>query len=324
MITRFRERVALVGVSIFALAACSGASAPVSPIATGPVTWTANVGASSVDGAYQGLAFYSASMTINVGDSIAWTIKSTNPHTITLLGAGQATPPPPAPANLAPTGGTTYDGSTLTSSGLSPITSVYKLTFTKVGTFKVYCLIHQPEMFETITVRPAGTPYPTTQAQYSADGATKSAADVASALGSLLAFPFTSGGTQVAAGIAPGLVGAMPSTATVLRFVNGPSANATVTVPVGGTVTWSNESNNEPHTITFGIAGQPFPTTLNNFGPQIGGSTYDGSAVTSSGVLPPVPGINTYSLQFTKAGTYTYRCLIHDDDSGMIGTVVVR
>lgn len=324
MIARL-ERFALVSVSIFALAACSGSSTPVAPIESGPVTWTANVGASSTDGAFQGLGFYRSTMTIDVGDSIAWTIKSTNPHTITLLAAGTTTPPPPAPANLAPMGGTTFDGSTLTSSGLSRLTTVYKLTFTKAGTFTVYCLIHQPEMMQTITVQPAGTPYPTTQAQYTADGAAQSASDVAGALASLLAFPFASGGAQVAAGIAPGLVAGTPSASTVLRFVNGNSAaNTTVTIPVGGTVTWSNESNDEPHTVTFGIAGQPFPTTLDPFGPKIGGATYDGGAITNSGVLPPVPGINTYSLQFTKAGTYTYHCLIHDDDSGMIGTVIVQ
>lgn len=56
----------------------------------------------------------------------------------------------------------------------------------------------------------------------------------------------------------------------------------------------------------------------------MGGPTYDGTAITSSGVLPPVPGIGTYSLTFTKAGTYQHNCLIHDDDSGMIGTVIVQ
>lgn len=328
-VNRVREcvnawRLTLAFVSMCSFVACSGATTVLSPGPLGPVTWFANVGASSTDSALQGLSYYPTSMTINVGDTIAWTIASTEPHTITLLGAGQTQPPPPGPTSLAPAGGTTYDGTVFTSSGLSPRTTVYKLTFTAIGTFKVYCLIHQPEMFETVTVQAANSAYPNTQAQYQAQGAAKSVADLANAGASLLTFPFTIGGTQVAAGISPGLVGAAPSDATVLRFINGTStANSTVTVPVGGSVTWYNESNNVPHTVTFGVAGQPFPV-LNPFGPKLGGSSYDGTTTTSSGVLPPVPGLNQYTLTFTKAGTYQYRCLIHDDDSFMIGTVVVQ
>jgi len=287
------------------------------------MTWTANAGGSTTDGALEGLNFYPSNMTIDVGDTIAWTIASADPHTVTLFPVGQG--PKPGPPDLAPHGGSTYDGTTLTSSGLAFKGTVYQLTFTKAGTYKVYCLIHLPEMIGTITVQAAGTPYPTTQGQYQAQGAAATAADLANALASLLQFPFPVGGTQVAAGMAPGLVGATPSHSTVLRFINGKSVtDTTVRVPVGGTITWYNESNNEPHTVTFGIAGKPFPK-LNPFGPKIGGSTYDGTAITSSGVIPPVPGINSYSLTFTKAGTYPYICLIHDETSGMmIGTVIVQ
>lgn len=318
-------RFALACVFASAVTACSGGTTTITtPAPTGPVTWTASVGASSGDGAFQGLAYYPSNMTIDVGDTIAWTIASTEPHTVTLLGAGQTTPPPPTPANLAPMGGATYDGTVLTSSGLSPRTTVYKLTFTKAGTYKVYCMIHQPEMFATITVQPASSAYPATQLQYQTQGAASSTTDLANAVSSLLLFPFPTGGAQVAAGISSGLVGTPPANTTVLRFINsGDATNSTVTIKVGDSITWHNESNNEPHTVTFGIAGQPFPT-LDPFGPAIGGSAYDGSAITSSGVLPPVPGPNTYTLTFTKAGTYTYRCLIHDDDSNMVGTVVVQ
>ena len=322
MTLRTLWHLALAFVFISPIVACSTSSTTPPPAPPGPMLWTANVGASTSDGALQGANFYPSSMTIDEGDTISWTIASTNPHTISLFPTGQG--PAPGPPDLAPHGGSTYDGTTLTSSGLAPKTTVYKLTFTKAGIYKVYCLIHQPEMLGTITVQVAGTPYPTTQTQYQTQGAAASATDIANANSSLAQFPFPSGGTQVAAGIAPGLVAGPPSNSTVLRFINGPMATAsTVTVSVGGTVTWANESNNEPHTVTFGIAGQPFPT-LNPFGPKIGGSTYDGTAITSSGVIPPVPGPNTYSLTFTKAGTYTYRCLIHDDDSGMIGTVIVQ
>ncbi|MDP9111831.1 MAG: plastocyanin/azurin family copper-binding protein [Candidatus Eremiobacteraeota bacterium] len=315
-------RLALAFLFLPAIAACSSTSTTSQPPPPDPRVWLANVGTSTTDGSLQGLNFYPSAMTIDAGDSVSWTIMSTNPHTISLFPAGQG--PQPGPPDLAPHGGSTYDGTSLTSSGLVIKGTVYRLTFTKPGTYTVYCLIHGPEMVGTITVQAAGSAYPTTQGDYQVQGAASATSDIANAASSILQFPFASGGTQVAAGIAPGLVTGPPSHSTVLRFINSPSAaSSTVTVPVGGTVTWYNLSNNEPHTVTFGIAGQPFPS-LNPFGPPMGGPTYDGTAITSSGVMPPVPGINTYSLRFTKAGTYQYRCLIHDDDSGMIGTVIVQ
>jgi plastocyanin len=32
----------------------------------------------------------------------------------------------------------------------------------------------------------------------------------------------------------------------------------------------------------------------------------------------------TYSVRFTKAGTYRYRCLVHPNVAAMKGTIVVR
>lgn len=52
---------------------------------------------------------------------------------------------------------------------------------------------------------------------------------------------------------------------------------------------------------------------------QAGGKTYDGSGYTNSGILGPT---QSYALTFTKAGTYQYRCLIHDDQ-GMLATITV-
>jgi plastocyanin len=54
--------------------------------------------------------------------------------------------------------------------------------------------------------------------------------------------------------------------------------------------------------------------------PAAGGPTYDGTALVNSGVIPPG---GTFNLTFTKAGTFEYYCLFHDDDEGMMGTVIV-
>jgi plastocyanin len=49
----------------------------------------------------------------------------------------------------------------------------------------------------------------------------------------------------------------------------------------------------------------------------VGGSTYDGTGVVSSGFLNgaqnPAPGPRKYSLTFTKPGHFEYICIPHDD-----------
>src|SRR5262249_41182651 len=130
------------------------------------------------------------------------------------------------------------------------------------------------------------------------------------------------------AGISPGLTGMPPSHSTVYRFLNANNLNSTtIDISVGTTVTWVNLTNNEPHTVTFPVAGQPLPPDVANnpFSPPSGGSTYDGSVVTNSGPFGSAVGFptNTYSLKFTKAGSFVYYCLFHDE-FGMIGIVKVH
>lgn len=94
---------------------------------------------------------------------------------------------------------------------------------------------------------------------------------------------------------------------------------ASITIDAGDSVTWQYPAG-EPHTVTFAPVGAPFPT-MDPFSPPSGGSSYDGSALVNSG---PLFGGQSFSLTFTKAGTYTYHCLFHDDTENMIGTVVVQ
>ena len=92
-----------------------------------------------------------------------------------------------------------------------------------------------------------------------------------------------------------------------------------VTIHAGATVTWTNQSNNAPHTVTVAPVGAAFPT-LNPFSPPSGGNVYDGTTLVNSGVLGPT---QSFSLKFTTVGTYTYHCIFHDDTENMIGTVIV-
>jgi len=67
----------------------------------------------------------------------------------------------------------------------------------------------------------------------------------------------------------------------------------TLTVPVGGTVTWVNQDD-EPHTVTS-TAG-----------------AFSSKALDTD---------DSFSFQFEAPGTYVYRCAIHPH---MTGTIVVR
>jgi plastocyanin len=320
------KRDGLLAIAAFAAAALTGCGgSQVSPAPQQPQThatvWSVQAGVSSQSEAYQGLQFYPNAITIDAGDTVTWTFPTGEPHTVTLLGPRSSPPPPTDPSVPQPAGGTTYDGSTYTSSGFLLGGKSYYLTFTKPGVYKVYCLIHGG-MEQTITVQNAGAPYPSTQDALNAQATAAEQSDLQIAANSLAEFPYAAGGTHIAAGLSHGLNTANPPPfSSVLRFLDGPSLNATTTtVPVGTTVTWTNLSSNMPHTITFGAVGQPFPQ-MDPFSPPSGPSTYDGSQMVNSGAL--MPG-QSFSLTFTKAGTYEYHCLFHDDTENMIGTIVVQ
>lgn len=288
------------------------------PLLTSSATaWQVEAGGEHRDGALQALAMLPATITIHEGDSVTWDIEG-EPHTVTFFGPFTAPPGDPT----IPQGGSTYDGTTFASSGILPPGQHYTLTFTKAGTYAYGCVLHPPEMSGVVIVKPRGTLLPFPQGVYTGEAKGELNGILREADASVKALKLNLNPTLIAAGVAPGGASAPPSKATVLRFLNGDRVNATtVTIPVGTTLTWTNMSNNEPHTVTLPQAGQPLPPLPGDpFTPPMGGSSYDGSQVTNSGVINPG---QSYSLTFTKAGTYPYVCLFHDD-VGMIGTVVVK
>lgn len=297
---------------------CGGGNLAPAPDAP-PQTWIVNAGGSVQLEAIQALDFYPNTMTIHSGDTITWTNSTAIPHTVSIPPAGQA--PPVGPPNPAPIGNNVFDNSVYISSGFLTKGKSYSVKFTKPGTYAYYCMVHQPEMAGQIIVVPSGTSLPASASQYAAAGSADLATDLQNGIASIQTFPYTPGGTHLAAGIAPGLPGTKPSQSTVMRFLDDKNTNGNVTIPVGTTVTWSNESNNVPHTVTFPAAGQQPPGGSPDQVPAAGGSTYDGSTLVNSGVLRP--GM-TYTLTFTKAGTFTYYCLFHDGPTGMIGTITVQ
>jgi plastocyanin len=304
------------------------------------VTFTVVAGAESPDMAVQINDFIPKPITINVGDTVTWRVDSTEFHTVTFLsGAPQPDFVQPTEAGLAitplaaaPTGGREYDGTGIYSSGLLNKGDTYSLTFTRPGTFDYVCLVH-PNMKAQVVVREAGAPADTPAATdakvapHVANDLATRALPLAFQYGTVQTTTLPTGGTAigVAAGAGDGHV-------AIMRFLPG-----NLTVHVGDTVVWTNQDPDTPHTVTF-FAGameahevvtpvpQPNGPPLLVLNPQVlermGGETFDGSAMVSSGFLGGGSPVNTYSLRFTKPGTYEYLCLLHDE-MGMKGTITV-
>jgi plastocyanin len=96
-------------------------------------------------------------VTVAAGTTVTWTNLDTNlPHTVTIppAGAGEPNMPPFSP----PSGGNTYDGTTLVNSGPmiagTPGAS-FSVTFTTPGTYTYYCLFHDDteKMIGTVVVQ---------------------------------------------------------------------------------------------------------------------------------------------------------------------------
>jgi plastocyanin len=303
-------------------------------------TFAVLAGAESADMAVQIDQFLPSAVTINVGDTVTWGFYSGEFHTVTFL-AGE-----PRPSYLELTadgitlhpwaatrqGNAFYDGSGVRSSGLLSRRDEYSLTFTSPGQFPYVCLIH-PEMAGEVTVIPAGLTGDT-QASIDARIPFQLASALAErALPAILQFATVGTATTtegdrsvvVAAGAGDGRV-------AVVRFMP-----ANVVVHVNDLVSWVNQDAVQPHTVTF-LAGEPRPENLVEvvqpdgtarwvWNPRVlrfqGLGVVDGTRFTTSGLLSREPGaLNSFTLRFTRPGTFEYRCLLHDA-LGMTGTVTV-
>jgi plastocyanin len=105
-----------------------------------------------------------------------------------------------------------------------------------------------------------------------------------------------------------------------------------IEVAVGDTITWVFQPKWPVHTVSFLSGQEPPPLVVPEGGktygnPQVffpaGDATYDGTGYRNSGLPSENPlKRSTYSLTFTKAGTYPYVCLLHG--APMSGTVTVK
>ena len=256
--------------------------------------------------------FLPGKITIDQGDTIVWTVKSGEIHTVTFLAEGQSYPgfdPNGDPMQLFPQGSSMYDGVSYYNSGIMTTlpeasgfgfaTQHYQLTFATTGDYTYYCLVH-PGMVGEVVVHPKGTPYPHTQDWYNRQNGIER--DTFFAQGQWLAnqAEHTTNNHLVYVG-----VGNMD--VDYMRFIH-----RTVTIKVGQSVSFSNQSMG-PHTVTFG-------TELDNiFAPYGDPTRYDGSYPLNSGLLfGPAP----FTVTFVKPGVYPFFCALHDY-LGMKGTVIV-
>lgn len=313
------------------------AQSGIMPASVLPKNWIVGTGASTYSYSLQDLDFLPNSITIDADDTIAYQVASGvggDAHTIAFVPPGQQVPSPGNPADANPTNSTstggTVDGTKFVNSGIEFGGQVYTMRFTKAGTFKILCLFHEPAMAMTVVVQAAGTAYPHTQDFYTNVGAQDEWEDLGAAQRSVASYPFANGGTTIAAGIDPGRVTFPPPDSTVLRYINSNDTTSTVlasegnkTIRVGTTLTWVNETSNEPHTVTVVPAGQKslpniLPDPPINVAPS-GVTSFDGSKMVNSGTF--ILG-HSFSLKFTKAGSFFYGCLYHDN-SRMTGTITV-
>jgi plastocyanin len=211
------------------------------------------------------------------------------------------------------------------------------------GAYHYYCNLHGADMSGTITVKPKGTAIPSAA---EVENAGKSQLD--EHVNKLVA-PYTdakAGKGLPAGATAVAGFGGDDQAALINEFLP-----PVIDAKVGQKVTWAVIG---PHTISFGAdpalqnfltvapdgavhlnpksmgpAGGPGVTPATPTGPpptgppKLGkvtdGGKYDGTGFKSSGFVPPgPPPFPGYSLTFTKAGTYSYNCLIHPKMGGVV------
>lgn len=345
---------------VLVLAVAAGTLALPSP-AGAQQTWDVQVGGENHSEAKQADAFFPNELWIFAGDSIRFTFAPKHEiHTVTFLKPGQArplfagppVPPPPvgcdainAESETQPSG-SQYGGATATAPALPCVNSgprtngaSYTVTFPTAGNYKLVCLVHT-DMYGVVHVlqsADSSAPFyaaslPYTQGEYdqrARDEQRDLLSDNDSPMEERNDFP-PSANVVLMTGEISATAGGRQYV-SIVRFLPG-----TIQIHAGETVEWINTDPTEPHTITFGTE-PAIPQTVVNAVPGPDGALEatinSPSETVSSGFLQAAPqdraflpqsapGVTRLRIKFTQAGTYHYKCALHDVD-GMIGTVVV-
>jgi plastocyanin len=307
--------------------------------------WRATLGAQNKDMGKQAIAFLPNELWIHAGDSITWTSASGDIHTVSFFIAGQAVNDFTVGCPGYSASGSSFDGSTCVTAPPLIAGQDFTVKFPKAGNYKLICLVH-PHMSGVIHVLAASAALPHDQNFYDQQAADQlhdllTDADPqnnnngSGTMGNMLSAKVLPG-NGVAAGIGEiNATGGGFQSLSVARFLKG-----TIEIRVGDTVEWTVLDPALPHTITFGIEpAEP------DFGPPSANVTFDadggrhatlnapGDSVHSGiigavpmnqvGVPQSPPTIPVFRVTFKGAGTYDYKCALHDN-LGMVGKVVVK
>jgi plastocyanin len=219
----------------------------------------------------------------------------------------------------------------------------------KPGTYNVICLVHRSAMTSQIQVVDPGTTVQS-QADITAKGQ-QQLARLVDALTPIAAKAQTAAAdTALAATGDPSITHALIADPNAINGVVVDFGPKTLSIPVGGTVTWRNFYF---HNIAFGAldsdvgvlqkaadgsihlspkAGAPAgfvvpPQAGINIPPPDGAQpftvdlgSWDGTGFRNTGIVQSLPpqDIVSLKLSFTRAGTFPYRCLIHPDMKGEV------
>lgn len=232
-------------------------------------------------------------------------------------------------AAAAPAGGRVVTGRRTVSSGLPQGRAPeFTVSFPKIGTFQVRCLIH-PNMRGRIRVVAGRSKAADTAKRAAARAAREKARQRARVDRAIAKAERTKGASIV---VSPG-----DSAAQAFAFY--PAAKR---VPVGSSVTFRMSGRNEVHTVSFGPAaflqkvGRDsfqgsglavgsegfYPSDPPAAGPPAVTATSHGNGFVSSGVLADpgtgIPAPRSFTVTFTQPGTFSYICLIHTEMKGTI------
>lgn len=300
-------------------------------------------------------AYMPADIGIRSGDTIEWTAKGFEGHTITfgngddvLFGIGDyLLPNPQDPSEvifnpklaLRSEQQGTHDGtSAFINSGFIgvPAEQKYSLTFTKTGLFTYLCLVHPFTMTGTVAVEE-----PASQVESPATVSARGAADLKAHLAELDA---EARSVNAAAHSAPGpgdstthyvQVGAITDHGQVATYFPG-----SLDITTGDTVIFQNDDRNFHNVIFKGDRAELPPGIGILADPGGRGLNFSLSKASAVAVDPPATGFDemtflssgslgvlqprlTWTLRFTTPGTYVYACTIHVL-GGMSGVINVQ
>lgn len=254
-----------------------------------------------------------SSVTVETGTTVQWTIKSGEVHSITFI-LGQ----PPAEPVATPSGGSIPD-ETFVNSDLIPPGATYDVTFTAPGEYQYFCIIH-PNMTGTVTVVDPGSAG-AAGVDNNESAAARGAAEAYSASfeanannAALLARPLQV--TPKAGGQREYTVILGGETKLSQQNIMYPSQ---LNLRAGDSVKFKNEVA-VPHSATFGAPPPADPFTVPA---SKAGAAVDGTGFVHTGILLAIPDPTSpteFVLNFPKAGTYQYACILHPE---MTGTITV-